>query len=101
MPTRKQLEELLKSDPDDVFLQYALAMAYVSEGNKRDGLERLQQVIERDPDYVAAYFQKGQILMEEGVIEEARTVIARGIDAAKKVGNSHAETEMSAFLETL
>ena len=101
MPTREQLEELLKSDPDDVFLQYALAMAYVTEGNQGEGLERLQRVIERDPDYVAAYFQKGQILAEAGVIDEARTVISRGIEVAKKVGDSHAETEMSGFLEAL
>ena len=41
MSRRQQLEELLKSDPDDVFLQYALAMEFVSAGDADEGLARL------------------------------------------------------------
>ena len=101
MPKREQLEELLKSDPDDVFLQYGLAMTYVAEGDTAQGLEQLAAIIGNHPDYVAAYFQRGQLLADEGEIEDAREVITLGIEAARRVKDSHAESEMLGFLEML
>jgi hypothetical protein len=101
LPTARQLEQLLESDPDDVFLQYALAKARVSEGNLEAGLAQYQSVIDRHPDYVPAYFQKGQTLAERGRTIEAREILARGINVARKVGDAHAEREMNEFLESL
>lgn len=101
MPRREQLEEMLKAAPDDVFLHYALAMTYVSEGDSETAVAKLEDVIHRNPDYVAAYFQQGQVLAREGETERARDVIARGIEAARRVGDSHAAAEMTGFLETL
>jgi tetratricopeptide (TPR) repeat protein len=101
MPRREQLEEMLKADPDDTFLHYALAMQCASEGDVPAALQRLQQVIERDADYVAAYFQKGQLLAEQGDIEQARQIVTCGITVARKVGDTHAEAEMTGFLEML
>lgn len=92
---------MLVAEPDDVFLHYALAMAYAAEGDRNEALARLQQVIDRDADYVAAYFQRGQLLAEAGQSEAAREVATRGIDVARKVGDAHAAEEMTGFLETL
>ena len=101
LPTRKQLEQLLESDPDDVFLQYALAKACVSEGDLEVGLSKFQEVIDRHPEYVPSYFQKGQALAEQGRAVEARTVLTQGIYAARHAGDRHAEAEMTEFLEAL
>ena len=101
MPRREQLEEMLKSEPDDVFLHYALAKAYVAEGQTERGLERFRQVIERDPNYVPAYFQMGQTRAEAGRTAEAREILTRGIAVARQVGDRHAEAEMTGFLDTL
>jgi thioredoxin-like negative regulator of GroEL len=101
LPTRKQLEQLLESDPDDVFLQYALAKACVSEGDLEVGLSKFQEVIDRHPEYVPSYFQKGQALAEQGRAVEARTVLTQGIHAARHAGDRHAEAEMTEFLEAL
>lgn len=101
MPRREQLEEMLKSDPDDVFLQYALAMALAAEGDVAGGVARLQQLIAQHPEYVAAYFQRGQLLAREGDVAAAREVLAQGIAVAGRVGDQHAEMEMRGFLETL
>jgi thioredoxin-like negative regulator of GroEL len=101
LPTRQQLEQLLQSDPDDVFLQYALAKAQILEGDVEEGLAQFQAVIDRYPDYVPAYFQRGQTLAERGRTEEARDVLANGIQVARKVGDGHAEREMTEFLEAL
>lgn len=101
MPSRQQLEELLTSEPDDVFLNYALAKTLVSSGDVTDGLARFDRVLELDPKYVPAYFQKGQTLADQSSTVEARDILRRGIDVARECGNTHAEGEMTAFLETL
>jgi tetratricopeptide (TPR) repeat protein len=101
LPTARQLEQLLESDPDDVFLQYALAKARISEGDVEVGLAQFQAVIDQHPDYVPAYFQKGQALADRGRTDEARAVLIGGINVARKVGDGHAEREMTEFLETL
>lgn len=101
MTRREQLEQLLVADPDDVFLQYAVAMAYSSEGDDAACLRKLETLIENAPDYVAAYFQSGQLLATNGHTAEARSIVERGIEAARRVGDEHAESEMMGFLETL
>lgn len=101
MPKREQIQELLKNEPHDVFLQYALAMAYLSEGKFDEGVQQLRIVVEQHPDYVAAYFQMGQQLAGNQENEPAADIIRRGIEAARRVGDDHAEMEMTGFLETL
>ena len=101
MPSREQLEQLLASDPTDVFLIYAVAMACASEGNVDEAIEKLAELVEEDPDYVPAWFQRGQLLAGANREEEARGVLVEGIDVARRVGDSHAEGEMTEFLESL
>ena len=102
MSRREQLEELLEADPDDVFLLYALALEYVSAGDVSVGLQKLAELTDRrHPDYVAAYFRRGQILADQNEAAAAREIITRGIQVAQKTGDAHAEREMSEFLDTL
>lgn len=101
MPSRAQLEELLKSDPEDTFLLYAHAKACVGEGDVESGIRQFDEVLKRDPKHVAAYFQKGQALAEDGQTDAARDAITQGIAVAKEVGDDHAREEMQGFLESL
>ncbi|HVV98723.1 MAG TPA: tetratricopeptide repeat protein [Planctomycetaceae bacterium] len=101
MSRRTRLEEMLRADPNDTFLHYALALEDLSEGNPGAARQRLEDVLQRDSKYVAAYFQLGQLLAEAGEANEARSVIERGIAAARDTGDAHAESEMTGFLATL
>ncbi|MEX0701234.1 MAG: tetratricopeptide repeat protein [Planctomycetales bacterium] len=101
MPRREQLEALLESDPDDVFLNYALAKELIAEGRAAEGLACFDRVIELDPNYVPAYFQKGQALAERGEVAAAREALTAGIAAARRTGDTHALGEMTGFLEAL
>ncbi len=101
MSRRLQIEELLRSDPDDVFLQYALATELMKEGDAEAANAAFDRVIAGHPDYVPAYFQKGQFLAGEGDATAAREVLTRGIAAARRTGDAHATAEMTGFLETL
>jgi Flp pilus assembly protein TadD len=95
------LEELLQSEPDDIFLRYALAKACISEGDFESGLSGFNEVIDRQPEYVPAYFQAGQALAENGRTAEARDIVTRGIQVARRVSDRHAESEMTEFLDSL
>ena len=101
MSRREQLQSMLQSEPDDVFLNYALAKAFIEEGRVDDGLAQFRRTLELDPDHVASYFQMAQVLATEGDIDESRRVVSQGIDVARKVGDSHAEMEMTGFLDSL
>ena len=101
MPSREQLEQMLEANPTDVFLQYSVAMACASEGNAEEAAERLKALCESNPEHVPAWFQRGQILARLDETDEAREVLQAGIATAQRVGDSHAEAEMRAFLDML
>ena len=86
MPTIEQLQEHLEKEPDDVFLNYAMAMALVKGGQGDAALERFRRTIELNGDYVAAYFHQGRLLAERGNVEDARAVLLSGVEAATRAG---------------
>lgn len=101
MSRRQQIEGLLKDEPEDTFLNYALAKELVSEGDIASGIAAFDRVLGLNPDYVPAYFQKAQALAGEGDVEAARNVLAEGLVVAQRVGDDHAAGEMTAYLDTL
>ncbi|MGQ0635508.1 MAG: tetratricopeptide repeat protein [Planctomycetaceae bacterium] len=101
MSRRQKLEALLAESPDDSFLQYALAMQIAAEGDPGAAALRLSRLLENDSHYVAAYFQLAQLWAQLGSADQARQVLARGIEQARRAGDDHAEGEMRGFLETL
>lgn len=98
---RQRLEAMLADEPGDAFLRYALAMELASAGDDQGALVQFDQLLNENPDYVAGYFQQGQVLarLERG--EEARAVLMRGVAAARRAGDLHAAEEMAAVLATL
>ncbi|WP_166819822.1 tetratricopeptide repeat protein [Thalassoroseus pseudoceratinae] len=101
MPSPQQLEAMLESDPDDVFLRYALAMAHRSAGDHEQAIQVFDDVLERDAEHVPSYFQKAQTLAELKKVDEARAVINDGIKVADRVNDAHAAGEMREFLALL
>ena len=101
MTRREKLETMLAESPGDPFLQYALALTYASEGNPAEAARRLGELIEQAAQYVPAYLQLAQLHADLGQAEQAKPVLARGIEAARRAGDTHAEGEMRGFLEQL
>lgn len=101
MNRRQKLEAMLQADPDDPFLQYALAMQCASEGDAQAGAMRLESLLDRDPDYVPAYLQWALLLEKSAEVDRSRQVLQRGIVVADRKGDAHAAGEMRGFLEQL
>ncbi len=101
MPKRAQIEEMLKSDPSDPFLNYALGKALATEGNPEAAVAQFRKLLALAPEHVAAWFQLAQTLAELGDAAAAREVATEGIAVAQRQGDSHAVAEMTGFLELL
>ena len=99
MPSREQIEKLLKAEPDDVFLNFGLAMELRKANLADQAIARFDRVIQLDPTYTAAYYHKGNTLIALGRNEEAQPVLRAGVEASRQVGNPHAESEMQALLD--
>lgn len=101
MPRLDQILKLLEAEPGDAFLRYALAMEYRSLGEAASAGENFRKLMANSPPHVPSFFMFGQLLVEQGEIEEARTVLREGIEQARTQGDAHAAGEMSQFLADL
>lgn len=102
MPSRREkIETLLQDDPHDPFLRYSLALELDKEGRHDESLTGLAQLAAGVPPYIPAFFMAGQQLVRLGRIEEARTALRDGIEAARTAGDLHAAGEMGELLATL
>lgn len=97
----QRLQEFLKQNPTDSFLQHALALEYVKKGEA--GLARMQweQLLHRDPAYVGSYYHLAQLLVQLGEAEQAIGWYERGMAAAREAGDLHALAELRAAYEEL
>ena|SRR5262245_11678355 len=95
------LKGFLAQDPNDSFSRYALALEYVKTGQKEDARQAFETVREKDPGYVATYFQLGQLLRSMGLKHEAEKAYRTGITVSGKAGDAHTQSELEAALESL
>jgi hypothetical protein len=101
MSRREKIEAMLADEPNDVFLRYSLAMELDKEGDHEASLARLGELTHDKPPYVPAFFMAAQQLVRLNRVNEARTFLRDGIDAARVQNNAHAAGEMSEFLASL
>jgi thioredoxin-like negative regulator of GroEL len=95
------LTEILTAEPNDAFARYGLAMEYSKMGEVEQALEEFSKLLAAHPDYTAGYFMAAQTLASAGRNEEAKKMLIEGIASARRTGNAHAQSEMSAMLEEL
>jgi|ERR1051326_4694556 tetratricopeptide (TPR) repeat protein len=101
-PDRIQLlTEFLQHNPGDAFARYGLAMEYSNAGKTEQALAEFNQLLELHPDYTNGYFMAAQVLDRNHRTPEARQMLERGIEAARRTGNKHALSEMTGMLEEL
>jgi predicted Zn-dependent protease len=100
-PRLRQLQEFLADSPDDPELRYAVAMELLSLNATDEAVRSFHDLIAERPDYVPTYLMLGQTLIRTNCEDEAKAVLRSGVAAARKAGNSHAEGEIQALLDSL
>jgi tetratricopeptide (TPR) repeat protein len=77
-----QLNNLLTKEPDDAFLQHALALEYFSLQNYVEAKQIFFKLLQKNPDYLPSYYQLGQTLEKLGERENAAEIYRKGMDVA-------------------
>ena len=95
------LKVFLDKDPDDSFSSYALALEYNGLGETDKAIATLRELLKRDPKYVAAYHQLGQLYSKINKTREAKRYYRKGIEAAEEANDAHAKREMEEALEEI
>ena len=80
----RKLKEWEAQKPDDAFLKFAIAQEYISAGNEEDALKYYKVLVDKFPDYLATYYQLGQLLEKTGQTEEAMYAYRKGKAVAEK-----------------
>ena len=101
MSRLSKIQQMLQADPDDVFLNFSLAMEYVKENRLDEAAAQFDRVLQLDPNHVAAYMQRAGALLSLKRTEDARQAFEQGIAAAKRAGDNHAADKMTQALTLL
>jgi Tfp pilus assembly protein PilF len=97
----EKLHEFLKTNPEDSFVQHALALEYIKLGNDTEGRKLFETILQREPGYVGSYYHLAKLLERNGDTGEAIRVYEKGMEEAKKAGNNHAYGELRGAYEEL
>jgi predicted Zn-dependent protease len=95
------LTEILAENPEDAFARYGLAMEYSKAGEIERAMAEFKTLLEKNPDYTPGYFMAAQTLAGAERVDEAKRMLIDGIASARRTGNQHAQSEMTAMLEEL
>ena len=96
-----KLKEFLKDNPADSFSQHALALEYIKAGNDEDAQKLFEEILQRDPGYVGSYYHLAKLLERKGARDAAVNWYERGMDEAKKAGETRAYNELKSAYEEL
>jgi Tfp pilus assembly protein PilF len=96
-----RLKTFLKNTPDDCFLNHALALEYVKQGDDTDARVCFEKNLHTDADYVATYYHLGKLLERAGAQQDAIPVYEKGMEIAKKAGDMHTYNELQGAYEDL
>lgn len=95
------LEGMVAQNPDDSRTRYMLAMELGKTGDLTGAAEQYRAILEREPDYVPAYFHCGQTLERLGKTDEAQRTYEKGIEVCARRGDEKTRGELEEALSTL
>jgi Tfp pilus assembly protein PilF len=96
-----KLEALLASGKDSADLRFALAGAYLRQGDAPQAIAHAECALLLKPDYSAAWRLLGEAQVAAGRQTDAAATFERGIEVALRVGDRQAGKEMQVFLRRL
>ncbi len=94
----KKLKEFLQANPNDSFLQHALALEYIKLGNDEEARILFEEIVYREPGYIGTYYHLAKLLERIELTDKAIEVYEKGMEEAKKAGDNHAFGELRGCL---
>src|ERR1700752_4449427 len=87
--------QMLEKEPNDLFLNYALAQEFIGVGDFTNAEMQLQKTLNLDPTYLPCYYQLGQVKEKLGDNSAAINFYKKGIELANSQGNRKAQGELN------
>lgn len=97
----ERLKEFLKANPNDSFVQHALALEYIKAGDDNTARQLFERVLQRDENYVGSYYHLGKLKERNGDTQGAIAVYEKGMVKAKEAGEQQAYNELRSAYEDL
>lgn len=97
----EKLLEFMKTADKDSFLQHALALEYIKAGDDDEARKLFNEILLREPSYVGSYYHLGKLLERVADFDRAIRVYKRGMEEAKKAGDTHSYGELQGALEDI
>lgn len=97
----EQLTTMLAKDPGDPFLLYALAQEHAKQDHHEDAIVFYDRCLAADAAYCYAYYHKARSLESLNRLDEAVATLLAGIQAAQHAADTHAQSELKAYLDML
>lgn len=95
LPRKEMIFDMLLKEPNDVFLNYALAMEHLATSDFELAEAQLQKTLSIDPAYLPCFYQLGQTWEKLGNTAQALAFYKQGLELAKSQDNRKAQGELS------
>lgn len=89
-----QLYRMLENEPEDDFLNHALAMELIAQGKVVKATEIMESIIRRNPSYTGTYYHLAQAYQDQKMTEKALEIVELGITISQRLGKKHHHTEL-------
>lgn len=97
-----QLRQLLMAEPDDAFLNHALAMEYLSMGEEDQAIQTMEKLLNTQPDHTGTYYHLGFAYLRKGDKKAALAIWEKGIQVCRELKKQHHLAELqSAYNELM
>ena len=93
-----EIKKMLKTDPNDSFLTYALALEHEKAGDVKAAVKILEELNRQDPDYLGSYYRLGQLYENSNKADKAIAIYRSGIKLADEKNDFKAKGELEEAL---
>jgi tetratricopeptide (TPR) repeat protein len=95
----ERLKEFLAMNPEDNFLQHALALEYLKAGDEKQARTLFETILTRDEKYIGSYYHLAKLLEKMDDRDAAIAIYEKGMVKAKEAGDNHAYNELRSAYE--
>ncbi len=96
-----RIQEMLASNPKDLFLRHALALEWIKIGNDAEARGLFEAILTDDPTYIGSYYHLAKLLERVGETTAAIEWYEKGMAAAKAAKDQHSYNELQSAYEDL
>lgn len=97
----ERLLKMIKEEPEDSFLKYALATEYAKLQDDQTALSYYLDLVRTDEHYVGTYYHLGKLYEKLQQKEEAIAIYQKGMQIARQAGDHHAYSELQGVYNSL